>query len=559
MLEKEVLRLLLSADVKADESKLERPPQKEMGDVAFPCFELAKVQKRNPVEIAVELKKKIKLPKDSMIQRIEVAGPYLNFYYDYQKFVEKVLPNVMRKPKIERKEKIMIEFAHPNTHKGFHIGHFRNICIGESLCRILEFAGHKVHRVNYQGDIGPHIAKTLWAFVNIYKGKVPKEKEKRKAEWLGQLYAEAEKRIEDEKVADEVAEINKNLYEQDDRKILKVWKETRQWSLDYFAEIYKELGTGFEKYYLESQVEKRGKRISEELVKKGLAKVSEGAIVVDLEKYGLGIFVLLSKDKTPLYPAKDLALVEIQFSDFKVDKCIHVVSTEQNLYFRQLFKTFELMKSPGAGKSYHLAYELVTLKEGKMASRLGNVILYGDLRDKMVGKVLDEMKERKMESKDKESTAKMIAIGAMKYAMLRISPEKLVFFDWEDVLKLEGNTGPYIQYAYTRCSSILKKAGKWKKTYSANERLKDEEKYLVSMLARFSGIVSEAAASMKPHLICNYLYELTTALNNFYEKCPVLKAKNAEQKNFRLTLVDATKEVLKTGMQLIGMEAPERM
>jgi arginyl-tRNA synthetase len=352
-----------------------------------------------------------------------------------------------------------------------------------------------------------------------------------------------------------VAEINKKLYE-GDKEIEKLWKETRKWSLDYFGEIYKELDTEFDRFYFESEVGKKGLKISEVIAKKGIAKESDGAIIVDLEKYGLGIFVLVSKDKTPLYPAKDLELAELQFKEFKFDRCIHVVSTEQNLYFKQLFKTLELMKSPVADKKYHLSYELVTLKEGKMASRLGNVILYKKLRDEVIEKVLEQMKDREIDGKDK--IAKSVGIGAMKYAMLKVSPEKVIFFDREEALKLEGNTGPYLQYALTRCSGILRKSKKWKAVYKF-KGLTEHETALVRSLSRFSNLIEQSSNELRPNHVCNYAYELATAFNNFYEKCSVIKAESEQLKNFRLTLVDASRTVLKNALNLIGIEALEKM
>jgi len=558
---REVIKIFESMGMKNVENYLEVPTHPDFGDLAFTCFDLAKIEKRSPKEVAEGLVKKIKLPKNSLISKIEAKSGYVNFFFDYEKMAETLLKEILTKKEkygqsnIGKGKRMLIEFAHPNTHKGLHIGHFRNICLGESLCKLLEFTDYKVFRVNYQGDVGPHIAKALWAFINIYNCKVPKEKEKSKAEWLGELYAETEKRMEDEKVANEVAEINKKLYE-GDNEIVKLWKETRKWSLDYFGEIYKELGTRFDRFYFESEVGNKGLKISEDILKKGIAKESEGAIIVDLEKYGLGIFVLVSKDKTPLYPAKDLELAELQFSEFKFDKCIHLVSTEQNLYFKQLFKTLELIKSPVADKKYHLSYELVTLKEGKMASRLGNVVLYKQLRDKVIEKVLEEMKDREMENKEK--IAKSVGIGAMKYGMLKVSPEKVIFFDWEEALKLEGNTGPYLQYAYTRCSGILRKSKKWKAVYKVKE-LTEHEKTLVKILSRFPQLIEQASNDLRPSHICNYLYELATAFSNFYENCPVMKAEDEQMRNFRLTLVDATRTVLKSSLDLIGIEAVEKM
>ena len=559
MIKEEILKSLKSAGIETTEDKLETPPSSEMGDYAFPCFELSKVQKKNPNQIAQETADKMKIWDFPLIERIEVKGAYINFFLNWGKFSGTFLKEILKgkygKLDIGKKKRILIEFAHPNTHKGFHIGHFRNICLGESLCRVLEFTGYKVFRVNYQGDVGPHIAKALWAYINIYGGKVPEDKKENKAEWLGELYAETEKRIGDEKVANEVAEINKKLYE-GDKKISKLWKETRKWSLDYFGKIYKELGTGFDRFYFETEVGKKGVKISEEALKRGIAERSEGAIIINLEKYGLGIFVLISKDKTPLYSAKDLELAELQFKEFKFDQCIHLVSSEQNLYFKQLFKTLELIGSSVANKKYHLSYELVTLKEGKMASRLGNVVLYRELKNKVMQKVLEEMKEREM--KNKEKIAEIIGIGAMKYGMLKISPEKVIFFDWLESLKLEGNTGPYLQYAHTRCNGILGKVDKWAFNFKI-EKLSEEEKQLVKTLVKFKEVVEQAAKNLRPHIVCNYTYELATALDKFYEFCPVLKAENKKLKNFRLTLVKATAMILKDSLDLLGIEVPEKM
>ena len=547
-----------------EEIKLEIPPQPEFGDIAFPCFDLAKKEKKNPKDIAEDIARKIKIPKDSLISKVEAKAGYVNFFYDYPKVSEIILKEILKekekfgKPKKIEKKKIMVEFAHPNTHKGFHIGHFRNICLGESFCRILEFSGHKVFRTNYQGDMGPHIAKCLWAFVNLHGSKLPKGVKKTRSEWLGELYAETEKLLQDsldkEKIEEEVRGINKKLYE-GDKGILKIWKETREWCLEDLDKIYKELGTRFDKLYFEGQVGKKGMETSKKAVKNQIAKESEGAIIVDLEKYGLGILVLVSKDGTPLYPAKDLELAELEFNDFKIDKCIHVVSTEQNLYFKQLFKVFELINSPAANKSYHLSYELVTLKEGKMASRLGNVVFYTDLRDKVVGKALEQIKNP--EIKNKEEIAKAIGISAMKYGMLKIGPEKVLFFDWQDALKLEGDTGPYLQYAHTRCAGILRKAGKWKPSFKA-EDLSEQEKILIKTLIRFPEVIEQAVKDFRPHYICNYIFELATVFDKFYEFNPVLKAES-KKKNFRLTLVQATKIVLKNALELLGIEALEKM
>lgn len=566
-IKQEIFQLLKTVDFLKNENieqTLETPPQPEFGDLASKiCFLLSKKFKKSPFDIANEIIKKIKIPKDSLISKIESKGGYINFFFSYPRITSIVLKTILKekdsygRSEIGKKKTIMVEFAHPNTHKGFHIGHLRNISTGESICRILGFTGHKVVRANYQGDIGLHVAKALWGFINLYKCKAPKEN---KGEWIGKVYTEVNKKFsDDERVNKEVLEINNKLYG-GDKKIMKLWKMTRKWSLDDFEKIYKQLGTKFDKYYFEGQVEDRAVEISKELLEKGIAQLSEGAIIIDLSKYDLSTFVLLTREGNPVYESKDLALAERQFRDFKIDRCIHVVGSEQKLYFQQLFKVFELIGSPGAGKSYHLVYELVNLKTGKMSSRLGSVVLYTQLRDKILGKILKEIEERnpKLSKKEKKILAEKIAVGALKYGMLSISCDKLLIFDWEKALMLEGNTGPYLQYAHTRCNGILNKVKKWEENV-VNENLTTEEKKLVKKLSDFPTVVEQALRDFRPHYLCNYAYELATIFSEFYHLCPVLKAEKKQLKNFRLSLVKATKITLKNCLSLLGIETPEKM
>jgi len=565
MLRNEVLKVLKNVVKGVDlDNTLETPPDPKFGDLASNvCFSLSKKLKKPPQTIADEIVKKIKIPKGSSITKVEAKTGYINFFINYSRIAKPSLKKILKEKNsygsssIGKKKKIMVEFAHPNTHKGFHIGHLRNICIGESVSRILEFTGHKVFRTNYQGDIGPHVAKCLWGFINLHKRKAPKEN---KGDWLGQVYAEAARKFdEDEKVKKEIMEINKKLYERD-KQYLKLWKMTRKWSLDDFDKIYKELETKFDKLYFEAEVEKRAIEISKKLLKKGIAKLSEGAVIIDLSKYDLGIYVLLTKEGNPLYESKDLALAEQQFGDFKIDKCIHVVGAEQKFYFQQLFKVFELIGSPGAKKSYHLVYELVTLKKGKMSSRLGTIVLYSQLRDEILKKTLKEIEKRnpKMSKKEKLDLAKKIGLGALKYGMLRIGYDKLLIFDMEEALKLEGNTGPYLQYAHTRCYGILEKAKKWKENFE-NENLSKEEKKIIKKLIEFPDTVEQSLKDFRPHYISNYAYDLANIFSEFYHACPVLKAETKKLRDFRLTLVKATKITLKNSLSLLGIDTPERM
>lgn len=585
MFEEELVKILEKAEVSAEEDKVEIPPNPKFGDLAYPFFHLAKEQQQSPNEIAQEVAEKITIPDKSPFNRAVATGGYINFFIDWENIGIDILKKILKdgakygkpekkkgkkkaKTKRSKKNKIMVEFAHPNTHKSFHIGHLRTACLGESLCRILEKTGEKVVRSNYQGDVGPHVAKCLWGFINLYNNTVPKEWEDKKGEWLGRVYAEANKKISEDKTAEEqMRDINKKIYAQD-KSVKKIWKMTREWSLEDFDKIYKELGTHFNKLYLESAVEKRAIEIAKKLEKNGVAKESEGAIIIDLTDQNLGIFVLLTKEGLPLYESKDLALAEMQFGDFPIRQCIHVVGSEQTFYFKQLFKVFEIVKSPSAGNSIHLVYELVSLKDGKMSSRLGTLVLYTELRDKMLEKVRKEVEKRNpdLEKSEKERISMAIAIAAIKYGIIGTSPEKRILFDWELALQLEGNTGPYLQYAHTRCHSILEKAKESNLTPDLGElegveldRLNKNERELMKKLVRFPDEVAQAAKDLRPHYICNYAFDLATAFSAFYQECPVIKAGTGNQRQFRLALVAATKQVLANALGLIGIEALEKM
>lgn len=538
---------------------LEKPPKPEMGDYAYPCFELAKRKKKSPVEIAKELSSTLK-PSGS-IKKIQAQGPYINFYANWEKLGLVIINEVsalqdkygQRKKK---KEKVMIEFAHPNTHKAFHIGHSRNIALGESLCRVLEFGGIQVIRTNYQGDIGPHVARCLWGMKNLGL-KPPKEG---KGIWLGEVYTKASKEAQKPEVEREIREINKALYA-GDSKTVKLWKETKKWSLDYFNGIYEDFGANFDRLYFESEVEGPAIKLSKELLKKKIAKLSDGAIVFDLEEYNLGIYVLLTSEGTPLYSVKDFILASLQEKEYKPDKIIHVVGSEQDLYFKQLIKSLELFKPKISKKEEHLSYGLVNLESGKMKSREGQVILYEELKGKMleVAKRITKEKNPELSKAYLGKTSEIIAMGALKYDMIKVSPNKTIIFNWDRALSFEGNNAPYLQYTHARCASIIRKS----KTRVPRKIVKGQlshEKEIATLkkISEFPGIVIKAATEMHPHIIANYIFELCDSFNEFYQSVPVLRSES-DTKLARLSLVMAVRITLKNALNLLGIVAPESM
>ncbi len=540
-------------------------PKEEFGDLSTNvAFVLAKEQGKNPMEIAQQLKGAIE--KNEYVERIETKGPYLNIFLN-GKFYSEALKEILKKKEKfgkgkNTKKKMLLEFFHANTHKGVHIGHIRNISLGESLSRVLEFAGNKVTRVNYQGDIGPHVAKCLWGFLNLYNGKAPKEK---RGIWLGKVYSEASNKIKDnEELEKQAQEINLKIYA-GDKKLSKILRETRQWCLDDFEEFYKEFDVKFDHLYFESQTEKLGKKFVLELLKKGVVKKDDGAIILDFKEEGLGVFILLTREGYPLYSTKDLGLAKLKFDKYKVDQSIHVVGKEQELYFKQLFKTFERIGKAGykqfekaAKISHHLIYELVMLPEGKMSSREGTMVLYEDLKQKLLEKVREEIQKRHSDWDESivEKTAMRITLSAMKFSMVRREPHKQMIFDWDQALSLEGDSGPYIQYVYVRVNGILEKSES--KSGASEIEFNTDEKRLIKRLCEFPEIVKKSADSRITHNLADYLLVVAADFNKFYASSPVLK-EEGKLRETRLGIVQASGTVIKSGLRLLGIECPEKM
>ncbi|MBU0760729.1 MAG: arginine--tRNA ligase [Nanoarchaeota archaeon] len=542
------------------EKLLEVPPSPELGDYAFPCFLLSKKLKQNPNQIASNVVGKIKKSKE--FEKIEARGPYINFFINRRGLAEKTLGKIQKEKgkygsaKLSS-DKVMIEFSQPNTHKAFHVGHVRGTSLGESISRILELAGNKVVRANYSGDTGMHIAKWLWC----YKKYHSKAKLKDDESWIAGIYVDAIKKLKENlDLQEEVDEVNRQLESRSNKELNELWKKTRTASIKSWEKIYKELNTKFDVHYFESEVEKPAKLLAKELVKKKIAKISEGATVVDFKDFNaenLGVFLLLRKDGTVLYGGKDMSLAERKFKEFKLDKSYYIIGREQDLYFQQVFKTFELMKSKAAGKSFHIMLSEVRLPTGKMSSRSGENILYSDFKNELVDYAKIQIKKRhKTNEKELSRRALAIAIASMKYAMLKQDANRTIIFNKEEAMKFEGNTGPYLLYTYARARNILKKA---KKTFSKKvtaKKIKDIEKILLSKLSSFPDIVARSYAELAPSLIANYAYQLAKTFNEFYHSQQVI---NSQEEDFRLSIVEAFSQVLKNSLNLLGIETLEEM
>ena len=541
---------------------IEVPPQKEMGDYSFPAFKLAAKMKKSPKEIAEQIAKSIKLPPE--IKEVKLAGPYVNFFVNEEVLAAGTLEKILKEKKnFGRKkasrDKIIIEYCQANTHKDFHIGHVRNICLGESIARIFEAEGEKVIRMNYEGDVGPHVSKCLWAYMNQFKGKEPKVN---KGRWLGQVYAYGAKQVKENEDLEETMRKMVIQLERGDKKLNELWKKTRKWSLDYFESIYRQLGIKFDVYAFESQMEKRGIEIANQLHKTGFCHRDDGALLVDLNEYGLNKFIILKRDGAALYSTKDLANAEYKFKKLKAKRTIVLTGSEQKFYFQQLIKTIELLNEGRQQycETTHAPYELVMLKEGKMSSRDGIVVSYTDLYEKAFEKAMQEVKARHKEwgAKKSEETAKHIALAAIKFGMLHQDKNQTIHFGIEDSLKMAGETGPFVQYSYARARSILRKAGKTGKKADFSLLADESEKNLISLLAGFPEVIEESKNILSAHKLTHYLIDVASSFNTFYHKQPVLQS-GKELKGARLDLVEATTIVLNNGLELLNIKALEEM
>jgi arginyl-tRNA synthetase len=555
---------------------LEQPPEKALGDYALPCFRFAKALKKNPNDVAAELKRLLEEENNPWVESVVLKGAFLNIFTNQKQVAKTLIPSLvngdgfslLKKNTENNNTKVMIEFSQPNTHKEFHVGHGRNVCLGDSLCRIYSYNGFNVIPVNYIGDEGTHIAKCLWAVEN-YKGSEKLENIENKAEWLGQRYVEANNKLKeatDEQKVQYNAEVSAILKEIENKsgKFYETWKTTRQYCLDDFNRIYKWLDVNFAHFFYESEVSEASQEIVEEYIKKGLFYEDQGAIGFDMQDKKLGFFIARKKDGTTLYATKDLALAKVKFNDYHIDRSIYVVASEQNFHFKQVFYALEKMGFPQASKCYHLSYGMVVRPEGKMSSRSGNSFTFLQLINLVIEEIntyLDKYKDE-WDKARLDDTAHKLAVGAIKYGMLQADPNKEIVFDPKEWVSFEGNSGPYLMYSYARTQSILSKA-KEQNLEGSLEYLDllthETERDLMRHLYDFNKVVMSAAENYRPSSIANHLFFTCKAYNRFYTEVSVMKAETEELRLARLSLLKAFADTLKTGLKLLGITPPEKM
>ncbi len=527
------------------------------------------------------------------IQRIEAVRGYLNVYFSTAEYARRVVDTVLTQKRdfgrgTPRSERVMIEYAQPNTHHSFHIGHARNAILGEALARIVEFAGYETIRASYPGDIGLGVITVLWIYDKFYRGQEPQGIHER-GQWLLKLYVEAtallepkENESEEEKAQREAWEAERRemyrRWDAGDPHVRQLWQMTREWSLEELRDILRMLDIHIDVWFFESEVDEPAKAIVEELIARGIAddeRPQGGAVVVKIdEKLGLKketyrTNVILRSDGTTLYLTKDLALAKIKFEKYGVDRSVYVVDVRQSLHLQQAFAILRLMGYAQAEKCYHLGYGFVSLPEGAMSARRGRVVLFKEVADEAERRALAAMGERTsdLSLEERRRVARQIGLGALKYAMLAVDNNRDTIFDMDAALNFEGHTGPYIQNAHVRANSILRKAGLPRLPSGEYElpsatfdyELSVHEIQLVELLARFPAAVEQAAREYRPLVIANYAFDLANAFHSFYHAMPVLQAEAENVRRARLRLVAAAKQVLANALYLLSIEAPEVM
>jgi arginyl-tRNA synthetase len=520
-------------------------------------MQISKKLGKNPRELAEEIKSEIENWNLEFLEKVEVAGPgFINFYLsdkylsDNLSLIDSEKDNYGHSNVLENVRTI-VEFGDPNPFKQIHIGHLRNFCIGESFSRLLEAQGAGVTRVNYQGDVGMHVAKALYG---ILQDQRPKTKDQNlTAEDLANAYAYGATAYEEnEEAKKEIERLNKLIYEED-KEIRDLWEKGRKISLDDFAKLYNRINVSYDKYYLESLAAKRGREIVLNNIENGIFERDEGAIIYRGEKEGLHTRVFLTSEDYATYEAKDLALAVMKDEDLHYDKSIILTGNEQTEYFQVMLAALKKISPELAGKTKHLTFGHVRLKDGKMSSRTGDVITAEWLLDEAVRKIEENFKEVD------EETSERIGIGAVKYSMLKFSINSDIHFDFDESINLEGSSGPYIQYAYVRTQSVLQKTKDQRskiKDQTQNLKLEKEEQELLRYLTYYPYYVEKAATEFAPNVICNYLFDLSQKFNLFYQKHKII---GSENESFRVGLTKATGQVIKNGLDLLGIETVERM
>ncbi len=555
------------------EIELEVPPKVELGDFAFPCFEIAKEIGEDPNSIAQKIKNNF--PSLNFIKEVKATGPYLNFIIKREKFFNKIIGDVLRKetdffsPKLE-KEKVMIEFISPNSNKPLHIGHLRNACLGDSNAKILKECNKDVTKACLINDKGVPVFKSILAWMKWHSNETPQKNNIKPDHFLGNLYVEYEKKKEDNpELKEEVQELVQR-WEKEDKEIVEKFKNTNQLFLEGFKESIQKLGFDFDLIQFESEVYEEGKKIIKKGLEDNIFKKEKGKIVALLpeEKFGkdkdgkVKKALLLREDGTSVYLTQDVGLAVKRFKEYDLDRLLYVVGSEQKSHFKRLFTVLEQLGYKWSENCTHIPYGLVDLPQGSMSSRKGNVVKLDDLIKKVKDLAREEIEKRyDLKKGELEERAEKIMNAAIKFYLLRVNSSKNIQFDPKASISFEGSTGPYCQYAYARTQSILKKAeieldyDKIDFSYLGNK----EEILLLRKIMELPQKIETAGKEYNPSFVANSVYNIAKDFSVFYNKHSVLFAEDEKTKKARLALTKATSEAIQKGLALLGIDVLKEM
>jgi len=538
---------------------IEIPPRPEMGDYAFPCFQLSKTLRKAPNAIASELAEKI--IKEGF-EKVDALGPYLNFFVDKSVFTRETIEKILDQgdsygsSEDGKGKNVTIDFSSPNIAKPFHVGHLFSTAIGNSLYRILSFEGYNCIGINHLGDWGTQFGKLIYAYKKwVDREKLEKEPIKELLRIYVKFHDEAEK---DPSLDDEARRYFKKL-EDGAEEETELWKLFRELSLREFQKVYDLLGVKFDSNAGESFYSDKMDAVVEEIDKKGLLVTSNGAQVVMLDEYNMPPCIIRKTDGATMYATRDLAAALYRKKNYDFCKSLYVVGMDQSLHFRQVFTTLKLMGYDWADDCRHISFGTVRFAEKKLSTRRGDVIFLEDLLKESVDKTMEIINEKNPDLESKEEVAEKVGVGAMVFTYLKNGRDKDIVFDWKEMLSFEGETGPYVQYSYARGKSILRKLGAVEGEVDYSKLSSKEEFELIKTLEGFSKAINHSIDKFEPSVVTRYVVDVAKAFNKFYNAHKISGIEDTGLKNARLKMVEATCQVIKNALYLIGLEVVEKM
>ena len=566
IMKQSIIKLLNQYIQEVDEAEiseiLEQPPKPELGDFAFPCFRLAKVLRKAPQMIASEIAEKIEKP--DYLEKIEVQGAYINFFTNKTEYAKTVIENSKKEDFGSSTEgngkTICIDYSSPNVAKNFHVGHLRTTVIGNSLYKIFSKLGYKVERINHLGDWGTQFGKLIVAYKNWGTEEEVKEKG---IEELMRLYVKFHDEADKNPELEDEARSWFHKMETGDEEALKIWKWFLDISLEEFKRTYKLMGVEFDHYTGESFYRDKTESVVKELTEHGLLQDSEGAKIVDLSEYDMAPCLILKKDGSSIYATRDIAAVEYRKNTYNFEKCLYVTGQEQKLHFAQVFKVMELLGNEWAKDSLiHIPYGLVSLGGEKLSTRGGNVIYAEDILKEAISKIKEIIDEKNpdLSAEEKEEASRIVGVGAVIFNDLYNQRIKDVSFKWEHITSFEGETGPYVQYTYARCSSILRNVNDFDISNSIDYSLITDSSSveLLKEIDRFPSVVKEAAERYEPSVVARYAVDLAQAFNRFYTDNRIA-VDEKDIRDARCSLTFITRRILKDSLDLLGIGCVEKM